>query len=214
MNNGFEEGTETKMRSEEKAPTAEEIAAEIDIFNGLVEIMPEPRRGLVKGMMDGPVGQAYFVAPASSRVEYHSCYPGGLLVHSLNVTKNLKRLVKALCPGKYDDATLAFVGLFHDLGKAGDGVEEFYVPNPSDWHRQKGMLYETNKRCVYMPTSERGLYILQKHGIQVSPDEYLAIRLNDGMYTDENKGYRMKEPGLALLVHWADRWSAELEKNG
>jgi len=186
--------------------------AEVGIFNSLVEIMPEPRRSLVKAMMDGQVGQSYFVAPASSREEFHSCFPGGLLVHSLNVVKNLRRLVKALCPGKYNDATVAFVGLFHDLGKVGDGKEEYYVPNQSDWHKQKGMLYEINKNCVWMPTSERGLYILQKNGIEVTSDEYLAIRLNDGQYDETNKGYRMKEPGLALLVHWADMWSCQLEK--
>jgi len=197
----------------EKQPTAEEIQAEISIFQSLVSIMPEPRQGLVKAMMEGKVGEAYFTAPASSRAEYHSCYPGGLLVHSLNVVKNLKRIAKALCPGKYDDATMAFVGLFHDLGKVGDGTNEYYVPNPSDWHRQKGMLYEVNKDCVFMPTSERGLYVLQKHGIEVTSEEYLAIRLNDGQYDDTNKSYKMKEPGLALLVHWADMWSTMLEKS-
>lgn len=196
-----------------KQPTADEILAEVGLFNDLVSIMPEPRQGLVNVMMSGPVGHSYFEAPASSREEYHSCYPGGLLVHSLNVVKNLKRMAKALCPGKYDDATLAFVGLFHDLGKAGDGNENYYVPNPSEWHRQKGMLYEINKNCVHMPTSERGLYILQKNLIPLSADEYLAIRLNDGQYDDTNKNYRMKEPGLALLVHWADMWSTILEKS-
>lgn len=194
------------------APTAEELHTKMVQFDSLVQMMPEPRQRFVRAMMDGPVGQSYFVAPASSRVDFHSCFPGGLLVHSLNLTKWLKKLAITLAPGKYDDATLAFVGLFHDLGKAGDGEEEYYVPHPSDWHRGKGMLYEVNKRCVHMPTSERGLYILQKNGIQVTTDEYLAIRLNDGQYVEENKGYRMKEPELALLVHWADRYSCEKEK--
>lgn len=197
----------------EKQPTAEEIQAEISIFESLVSIMPEPRQSLVKAMMEGKVGETYFTAPASSRVEFHSCYPGGLLVHSLNVVKNLKRIAKALCPGMYDDATLAFVGLFHDLGKVGDGVEECYVPHTNEWHRKQGNLYEINKGCVYMPSSERGLYILQKHGIHLTTDEYLAIRLNDGMYDETNRNYRMKEPRLALLVHWADMWSANLEKS-
>lgn len=195
------------------APTAEELQAEIDIFWGLVDLFPEPRKQKVKDMMNGHVGSSYFTAPASSRQEFHSCYPGGLLIHSLNVTKSLNKLAKTLAPGAYSNPTLAFVGLFHDLGKAGDGEHEYYIPNPSDWHRSKGMLYEVNKACVYMPTSERGLYLLQKHGIDVTPDEYLAIRLNDGMYDDTNKNYRMKEPELALLVHWADMWATKLEKS-
>lgn len=195
-----------------KQPTEEEILDIAQKFTGLLTLLEEPRRSLVRKMMDGPVGQSYMICPASSRTDYHSCYPGGLLVHSMNVIKNLNRLAKALAPGTYSDMTLVFVGAFHDLGKVGDGVNEYYVPNPSDWHRQKGMLYEVNKECVWMPTSERGLYILQKYGIEVSADEYLAIRLNDGQYDEANQGYRMKEPGLALLVHWADMWSCQQEK--
>ena len=197
-----------------KRPTDEEIAAEISIFDTLVGIMPEPRQSLVKQMMGCSVGNSYFIAPASSREDYHSCYPGGLLVHSLNVTKTLKRLAKVLCPGKYPDDVLAFVGLFHDLGKAGDGVHEYYVPNPSQWHREKlGKMYEVNKECMPGPTSERGLYILQKHGIKLETEEYLAIRLNDGAYAEENRPYLMQEPQLALLVHMADRWATDQEKD-
>mgnify|MGYP001565290148 CR=1 FL=1 len=173
----------------------------------------EKRYPGVKKMMDGPVGTSYLSAPASTRLEYHSCYPGGLVVHSLNVVDNLFVLAEALCPKMFELQKLIFVGLFHDLGKAGDGENEYYLPNPSDWHREKlGQLYKTNERCAYMPTSERGLYLLQQHGIVVGNDEYVAIRLNDGMYVDENKPYRMKETRLALLVHWADRWAVEQEK--
>lgn len=196
-----------------KPPTEEEKLRNVELVMKLIEkIEPASRREKVKSMMEGPVGQEYWTAPASSKEEYHSCYPGGLCQHSLNVVQNLKKLTDALCPKRYDLSTLIFVGLFHDLGKVGDGVEPYYQPNSSEWHRQKGALYETNRKCVYMPTSERGLYILQTHGVEVSSEEYLAIRLNDGMYTDENRGYRLKEPDLALLVHWADRWSTSQEK--
>lgn len=190
----------------------EEHTRNYELVQKMIDRLPEPRRTKVKTMMDGKVGDVYFTAPASGREEYHSCFPGGLCQHSLNVVSNLKKLADALAPGKFDAATLIFVGLFHDLGKVGDGTNEYYVPNPSDWHRQKGMLYETNKACVYMPTSERGLYILQKHGIDVTAEEYLAIRLNDGQYDDTNKNYRMKEPELSLLVHWADMWATKQEK--
>ena len=188
------------------------MESKIEIFWNLVDMLPEERKTKVKQMMEGKVGEAYFTAPASSREEFHSCYPGGLLVHSLNVVKYLLSISKSLCKERYEESQLVFVGLFHDLGKVGDGDNEYYVPNPSDWHRNKGMLYEVNKACVHMPTSERGLYVLQKHGITLTPDEYLAIRLNDGQYDDTNKSYRMKEPELALLLHWADMWATKTEK--
>lgn len=195
-----------------KRLTEEHILKNRELTIKLISKLPEPRRNLVQKMMDGKIGEIYFTAPASSREEFHGCFPGGLCAHSLNVVANLRKLADSLCPGYYDNSILIFVGLFHDLGKVGDGIEEYYLPNKSDWHRNKGMLYETNKNCVYMPTSERGLYILQKNGIELSSDEYLAIRLNDGQYDDTNKGYKMKEPKLAILVHFADRWATEQEK--
>lgn len=190
----------------------EEILSNMELIKKAVNMFDEPRRAQVIAMLDGPVGESYFVSPASSRVEYHSAYPGGLAAHSLNVVRHLYKLTAALCPDVYDKKTLTFVGLFHDLGKVGDGVHEYYVPNKSDWHRERGMAYETNKSCVHMPTSERSLYILQSHGIKLTSDEYLAIRLNDGQYVEENRSYRMKEPDLALLVHFADMWSTKQEK--
>lgn len=200
-------------------PDDTQILKNQDTVMKLVEKLPSGsglaglgRREHVKSMLAGSVGLSYFTAPASSRAEYHGCFSGGLCQHSLNVVMNLRSLANALAPGKFDNATLIFVGLFHDLGKVGDGERELYLPQNSDWHRKQGILYTINKDLQFMPTSERGLYILQKHGIQVTADEYLAIRLNDGQYVDENKPYRMKEPSLALLLHFADRWATETEK--
>jgi hypothetical protein len=190
----------------------EQVVKNTEFILGLVDMFPEPRKSLVANMLEGDVGSFYFSAPASSREDYHYCFPGGLAAHSLNVLKNLNKLAKALHPGRWPDHKLVFVSLFHDLGKAGDGEVEYYVPNPSDWHRSKGMLYEINKDCIYMPTSERGLFILQKNGIVLDSEEYLAIRLNDGQYDAANKGYALKEPDLALLVHWADMTATMGEK--
>lgn len=196
----------------QKRLSDDEIIQNKELIFKLIDKLPTGRKEKVKSMLNGPVGDIYFTAPASLREEYHSCFVGGLAQHSLNVVKYLRKLSDALCPGEYSSDTQIFVGLFHDLGKAGDGEHDYYVPNPSDWHRSKGMLYEVNKDCAYMPTSERGLYLLQLYGIEVSPEEYLAIRLNDGQYDETNRNYRMKEPKLALLVHWADMWATKMEK--
>lgn len=185
----------------------------VDLMKTLISSFPQERREKVEQMMQSDFGANYLIAPASSKVEFHSCYDGGLLVHSLNVVKHLKMLADKLCPGKYDDPTLCFVGLFHDLGKAGDGTEPYYIEETSDWHRTKlGKLYDINKKCQPGPTSERGLFVLQSLGISLSYDEWQAIRLNDGQYVEENKPYSMKETTLSLLLHWADRFSCDAEK--
>jgi hypothetical protein len=154
----------------------------------------------------------FYLAPASSREEYHGCYPGGLCDHSLRVAKNLKTLADALKPSFYQKEQLVFLGLLHDLGKVGDVDHPLYLPNPSEWHRKKGMLYETNKSLLYMPTCDRTMYLLQKFGILVEAEEYIALRISDGPYEKSNEKYNMKEPDLAVLLHMADRWACTQEK--
>jgi len=180
----------------------------------LIEAFPEPRRTKVKEMMDGKIGESYFTAPASSRESFHSAYPGGLCYHSLLVVANLWRLVKDLCPDRYAKDQLAFVGLFHDLGKVGDGSVERYIPNRNSFQRTEyGKLYTINPDMNYMTVTDGGLFILQKYGIEIGYDEYLALRLADGQYDPANSDYKMKEPELALLVHWADMFACKTEKS-
>jgi len=190
-----------------------EIMKNHDTFWNLVNQIQGQRLSKITKLFESKFGNSYFMAPASSKTEFHNCFVGGLLAHSLNVVKNLKKLTTTVATKKYPDESIIIAGLFHDLGKAGDGENEYYTPNKSDWHIKNGILFEINKNCLYLPTSERGLFVLQKNGIELSSDEYLAIRLNDGQYDETNKSYKMKEPEFALLTHWADMLSVKQEKS-
>lgn len=178
----------------------------------LLERLSKPRRDLVMTMLAGPVGTSFMVAPASSREEYHNCFPGGLVDHSVRVAVNLSRIAECLRPGVYQKETLIFVGLFHDLGKAGDGEHEYYIPNPADWQRKRGELYTINRACTFMPVGERSIFLLNRAGVVLTADEHLAVRLADGQYVRENEPYRGREPELALMTHWADHFSMREEK--
>lgn len=196
-----------------KQPTESEIEADLNTFNSLVKTLPDDRRVAVEKMLE-EIGSVFLTAPASSRLEFHSCYPTGLLRHSLNVTKFLNRLVKGFCPGKYSDSTLVTVGLFHDLGKSVDGEgRAIYVENPSDWHRDKlGALYEINKGVRHMAICDRSLFLLQKFGVVLTEEEHLAIRLADGQNVRENEGYRYRESELAILLATANTMAERAEK--
>src|SRR3990167_4580404 len=125
-----------------KQISEEQILANRDLVMKMVKKAPGSRWERVADMLNGPVGDEYFIAPGSSKLEFHDCFPGGLCHHSLNVFKNLRKLVDALAPGKYTPETLLFVALFHALGKVGDGSEPYYVPEESQWHRDKlGKMY-------------------------------------------------------------------------
>ena len=134
--------------------TEEEKLKNVEKTMKLVEQLPEPRRSQVKSMLEGWVGEIYFTCPASSRADFHSSYPGGLCAHSLNVVANLYQLAKTLCPGEFKNETLIFVGLFHDLGKVGDGVRENYVPNSNPGGRNRGssMRSTRNASMLHRPS--------------------------------------------------------------
>lgn len=164
-------------------------------------------------MLNGPIGQQFFTAPASTKKSYHNAFTGGLLEHSLNVVDNARKIANALAPGMFSDESVVLTALFHDLGKCGDGVEPHYIQlDENDWRRRRGDLYEVNPKCDFMPTGERGVWLLLKHGFEPTYDEMMALRLNDGAGARENQPYAFREPRLALVIHWADHWSCVGEK--
>lgn len=152
------------------------------------------------------------LCPASSRVEHHSCFPGGLVDHSLRVLQNAYTLMKSYNQA-FPKESVILACLTHDLGKIGSEDEPYYTPNKSDWHRERGMLYETNDKLSYMTVPHRSLYLLQKFDIKLTQDEWVAICIHDGQYVPENKPYSMREPLLALIVQQADTYSTMWEKH-
>ena len=192
----------------------EQLIQNYEKYKSLLLQTGDHRSAQLEALIDH-FGNRFVLCPASSKKQLHAAYPGGLIDHSLRVLKNATRMIKVAQDvyGDIPDESVVFAALFHDLGKTGDGVVDYYVPNKSDWHRERGILYEINKECRFMQTSERGLFILQNYGITMSYDEYLAIRLNDGMYDQTNAAYRMNEPKLALLTHWADMMACKHEKS-
>lgn len=180
-------------------------------LTGLIKQFSPDRQAEVNEFFSGPMGEQFMTAPASSRRHFHYAFPGGLLAHSINVITNMARIAGALCPGRWTNEKLIFVGLFHDVGKAGTVGSPYYLQVSERWKRERGEFYEV-QQDEWMPSAEKGLYVLQQHGIALDHEEYMAIRLNDGSGPVENKPYSMKEPPLALITHWADHWSMIQEK--
>lgn len=152
------------------------------------------------------------LCPASSRIDYHNCFAGGLVDHSLRVLSNAVKLCKTF--GWQVPTDSLIIGcLFHDLGKVGDHESDYYVPNDSSWHIETlGALYKTNEKVKFMTVPDRGVFLCAHYGLKLTQDEFLAIMLNDGMYHEANRPYAMKEPLLAFIVHQADVIATKQEK--
>ena len=175
------------------------------------------RSASVCKMLDS-LGDRLALCPGSARVDYHNAFPGGLIEHSLRVLDFALKWVatnRSTLPVRPRRASLTIACLFHDLGKVGDDKHDYYVQlsRENEWKREKrGQHFDYNDALTYMTVPQRGLWLLQHFGVQLTQDEYLAILLNDGQYCPENKPYAMKEPDLAVIVHQADLLATRLEK--
>lgn len=163
------------------------------------------------------------LAPASSKEHYHGAHPGGYMEHVLNVYNIAMDLYKIW--EKYSvsiDYTLeeiAMVTLFHDLGKMGDLTEEFYFPQDNDWRRQNmGEIYKINEKVVNMNGADRSLYILQHFGVQLTHNEWITIKIHEGMYEEANASYlkvmsenNIIKSHLPHLMHQADLTATRIE---
>lgn len=158
-------------------------------------------------------------APASANTSYHDCYPGGYVDHVGMVVETALTMYNTYLSDKnlstlldFTREELVFSAVVHDLGKLGDlvGGEDYYIPNDSDWHVKRGMVYKKNPNLSNIQHSQRSLMNLQTFGIPCNEKEYTAILLHDGLYVDANKSslisYNDGKPhsNLTLFLHHAD----------
>lgn len=161
------------------------------------------------GNLMSVLGDRFFVSPASTKLEYHNCFPGGLLEHSLRVYASLSKMVK----GKdISEDSVIICGLFFGIGKVGSVDGDFYIQNKSEWHREKlGVMYECNKDLVHISTANRSLKLLSDFCVSLNDDEYQAILIQDGQYVEANREYQHRESWLALLLHQAITQACKFE---
>jgi hypothetical protein len=114
---------------------------------------------------------------------------------------------------------LVFSALNHDLGKMGDEENESYIPQDDKWRKEKlGEDYKFNTQVPFASVPDRGLFLLQSHGIQYTFNEMLAIQTHDGLYDPANEKYLKSfmpetkpRTSLPFILHQADMMAARVE---
>ena len=175
------------------------------------------------GTDEGCLGLRALVAPASGKVHYHNAYPGGYIDHVMNVCRACQgmTLLFTKMGGAVDftEEELMFSALNHDLGKLGDLVGDYYLPEDSEWHQKnQGSMFKINPDIQNMTVPDRAIFLLQHFGITITQKEYLGIKLADGMYDEASahylKSYRLGgelKTLLPKLLHWADHMATTVE---
>ena len=120
----------------------------------------------------GFLGENFIKAPASNMRDYHNAFEGGLIEHLLKVTSYAVMVNKSLPEAEQvNHDSLLKVCLLHQIGKA-----NLFKPCTSKWHiENQGRMYEFNEELTSMRVSERSLYYIAKHGIELTEEEFSAI---------------------------------------
>ena len=120
--------------------TAEKIHSNYEKHLKIVDTYIGERKDKVKQLIEH-IGETYIMAPASSKTWHHNAIPGGYVDHVNRVIEfsiKCKRLYEDM-GGTIDftDEELVFAGIFHDLGKLGDGDTPNYIPQTDKVQKTK-----------------------------------------------------------------------------
>ena len=204
--------------------TAEQIQANWEEFIGYIEtyITGERKQKLID--FYNKYQERVILMPAAHKKEYHNAFPGGYVEHVNRVIRAALSLSSVWGEFGADMDTftteeLVFSALNHDLGKIGSEDQESYIPQTDKWRKEKlGEDYMFNTQVPFASVPDRGLFMLQSHGIQYTFNEMIAIQTHDGLYDEANKKYLMaympeQKPrtSLPFIVHQADLMAARIE---
>jgi len=203
--------------------TPEQIASNLEKFYAIIEkYISEPRTTKLLALYQEQE-ENLALSPASSRASYHNSFPGGYVDHVNRVVESALRVTK-LWEGmgatiNFTEEELVFSAINHDLGKLGRDGKPAYIPNDSEWHiKNQGANYKPNVELPFIPIQDSSLFILQSAGIELTFNEWVAIKTHDGLYDDGNKAYLLSSQNeskmrcsLPLILHQADILAARVE---
>jgi hypothetical protein len=204
--------------------TAEEIQSNWTRLIGFIEDhISSPRKENLLKFYD-KYQERLILMPAAHKKEYHNAFPGGYVEHVNRVITcalHLHELWGQMGADltTYTKEELVFSALNHDLGKMGDEEHDSYIPQTDNWRKEKlGEDYMFNTKLPFASVPDRGLFLLQSHGISYTFNEMITIQTHDGLYDEANKKYLMtylpeQKPrtSLPFIVHQADLMAARIE---
>jgi len=204
--------------------TAEQIQDNWKEFIGNIEkFISSPRKEKLIEFYE-KYQERIMLMPAAHKKEYHNAFPGGYVEHVNRVVAASLKIYDVWAEFEMDRSTftieeLVFSALNHDLGKMGDETHESYVPQTDNWRREKlGEDYMFNNKLPFASVPDRGLFLLQSHGISYTFNEMVAIQTHDGLYDEANNKYlkafmpeQKPRTSLPFIVHQADLLAARVE---
>ena len=145
-----------------------------------VSILRATNRAGIANVIAGLEELGFFMAPASTR--FHGSFPGGLMLHSLNVydqaviLRDAELKVRPDLANALTDDTIAIAALLHDVCKAEvyKEVEKFRKDKDNQWEKYK--TYTVDYSFMPLGHGEKRVIRLLRWGLEMTDAEVLAIR--------------------------------------
>ena len=179
-------------------------------MNDFIEIFTENiKRDGSEGILEWLKSKDFFTAPASTM--YHGAFEGGLVKHSLNVYKQLKRLLACYPEIECSEETAAIISLLHDVCKV-----DVYATEKRNRKNDKGVWeqydhYIFKEKFCFGGHGSKSVYLIQ-HYMPLEPIEAVAINCHMGAFADEHVGKSYEKYPLAWLLHVADEAASYLDE--
>lgn len=145
----------------------------------------------------------FYTSPASTH--HHEAFEGGLLLHSLNVYSQLKKLCNWYkC--WVSDESLAIVSLFHDFCKIGCYKTDMRWRKNEQNQWEQYATYKFEEDFAYGGHGSKSVYLVQNF-MKLTPEEASAINCHMGAWdlsNYSNPGAVFERNLLAWLLHVAD----------
>jgi len=156
----------------------------------------------IKNLLEWLEDCDFYTAPASTK--HHGAKEGGLLAHSLQVYRNLKRLADFYFErGDIEYITaesIAVTALFHDLCKVNTYKQDEIT-----------LQYHHDEKFKFGGHGSKSVYIIQLY-MMLTPSEAAAINCHMGAFENNHVGEVYERNPLAWLLHVADEEAAYIQK--
>ena len=206
-----------------KQLTAEQIAKNWEQLRSLINNTFEGERKEKLNKMYDHFEDRMCMAPASGKEQYHYAHVGGYVEHVLHVVDCALKITNLWAAEgatiNFTTEEVIFAAMHHDLGKVGDMDKDYYVPQESEWHRKnRGEIFTHNGELQYMTVTDRAIYLLNQFQVPMTENEYVGLRLTDGLYEEANKSYYISynpdwalKSNIAYVLHQADLMATKIE---
>jgi HD-GYP domain-containing protein (c-di-GMP phosphodiesterase class II) len=155
--------------------------------------------------LDYLIKNGFFKKPAA--IKYHGNYTGGLFDHSLEVATALVKMTKDLGLSWQNPRSPYIVGMFHDLCKMDDYINENeeYERVPAEW--------KYNDKKILKGHGDKSIMMLSQL-MTLTEEEMLCIRYHMGAY--ETEGWNeydraIKKYETVLWTHTADMYASKVK---